>query len=89
MIDCGCLCFANRHDGICLGMVERPDAVISKVRDFPIMMCRPCGENAAERHPLITDDEAIELADRLDPANLPIAGTSWHRWFLDQVRGRV
>ncbi len=87
MIDCGCLCFANRHDGICLGEVEKIDAVISNVRGFPIMMCRPCGENAAERHPLITNAEAVELADHLDPRSLPIAGQSWHRWFLDQVQG--
>lgn len=83
MISCSCFCAANRHSGVCLGEVERPDAVISDVRGFPIMMCRPCGEDAISRHPLITEAEAVELAERLSLAR---AGTTWRRWFLDQVR---
>jgi hypothetical protein len=80
MIDCGCLCFVHRDDPVCLGEVERPDAVIANVRGFPIMMCRPCGE----RHTMITDAEAIKLAEKLDRP-----GASWRKWFVDQIRGRI
>lgn len=84
MITCSCFCAANRHEGVCLGEVERVDAVIADVRGFPIMMCRPCGEAGQDRHSLVSDAEAVKLAERLEPVR---AGSTWQRWFLDQVRG--
>jgi hypothetical protein len=33
---------------------------------------------------MITDAEAIKLAEKLDRP-----GASWRKWFVDQIRGRI